>query len=126
MAVVIRKPQTTAARVAAATARTHQQVGRLVVETSLDALAEVIGLHAVPAVAVVESDVVEIVVEEPPPWPVLREAVERLATEWTDIIVLVPSETMGEAHAGLRGAPAVLQQWWLEDETVRFGATELL
>jgi hypothetical protein len=46
------------------------------------------------------------------------------ADGWT-VGVVVPGIRMGEAHRDLRGAPVVLQPWWADGETVRFGGPEV-
>jgi hypothetical protein len=45
-------------------------------------------------------------------------------TGWT-VTVIVRSDRMGEAHRALRGAPVILQPWWADGETVRFGGPEV-
>jgi hypothetical protein len=54
----------------------------------------------------------------------LQGPIAMLAEEDWVVTVLVPSERLGEAHAGLRGTECMLQSWWIEDDDVQFGGFE--
>jgi len=53
--------------------------------------------------------------------PVADEAV---ASGWR-VVVIVPSERMGDAHRSLRGFRLGLQCWWAEQDRVCFGGLEV-
>ena len=54
----------------------------------------------------------------------LRSPIGVLAEKEWAVTVLVPSERLGEAHHGLRGADCLLQSWWIEGDDVQFGGFE--
>ena len=46
------------------------------------------------------------------------------ADEWT-IHILLPLESLGEAHRALRTTPVLLQGWWSDEGGVHFGRPEI-
>lgn len=81
----------------------------------------------VPGRSVVAPDlgVVECVVDDDEAVADIGPAVSRLAAAGWAVTVLVPSARLGEAHRDLRGRPAMLQGWWIEDGSPHFGGHEI-
>ena len=77
--------------------------------------------------AVVAGDVrtVEIVADDFDDLERLAPATWTLSGRGWDVIVLVPCNRVGDAHASLRAAPCQLQPWWSDEHGVWFGALEI-
>ena len=74
--------------------------------------------------AAIERRIVEIAVTTTVDCSGLSAPVWRLAGSGWHVVCLVPAHKIGEAHAALRGAPCVLQPWWIAGGDVAFGRTE--
>ena len=81
-------------------------------------------LADVPCAVAGTQRIVEIVIDGEPDCDMLTRAVWTLAARGWHVVTLVPLERLGEAHGALRGSPCLLQPWWLDGDTVRFGRTE--
>ncbi len=81
-------------------------------------------LSSITAVVAGDTRVVEIVAEDFDNLERLAPATWTLAGRGWDVVVLVPCNRVGDAHASLRAAPCLLQPWWLDDHGVWFGALE--
>lgn len=95
-----------------------------VVESPLD---EFTGFDGVDGVAVVApaQGIVEWFPHDHQPLEQLAAAAHTVAGSGWAVGVIVPSGRMGEAHRALRGTPVMLQPWWPDGETVRFGGPEV-
>lgn len=51
--------------------------------------------------------------------------VSDLARAGWEVWALIPTEQMGAAHRALRGAPVMLQPWWMTGDHVHFGRPEI-
>ena len=128
MAVMVQvEPVTTEAQVATSVLRTygarHERVAEVPLADML--VGSVAGdLRGVKAVAAGDLRVTEIVVPEEMECAAVASAVWVLAARGWSVDVLVPSYRIGEAHAGLRGAPCRLQPWWIDDSEISFGGYE--
>ena len=122
MALMIEAPTSRHPRVVDAVLRAEGPRHRLGVATDA---ATVLGRPAEQPLSVVScvtvGATVEIIAAEPEFAPARLAAIELAAAGW-DVVVLVPSAEVGEAHRLLRGAPCGLQTWWFEDDAVQFGA----
>ncbi len=78
----------------------------------------------IPCTVAGAQRIVEIVVDAEPDCDLLAPAVWALAERGWQVVALVPLERLGEAHGALRGSPCLLQPWWLDADTVRFGRSE--
>ena len=81
-------------------------------------------LSAVTAVVAGDMRAVEIVADDYDDLERLTSAIWVLAGRGWDVIVLVPCNRVGDAHAALRAAPCQLQPWWVDEHGVWFGAFE--
>ncbi len=81
-------------------------------------------LSALTAVVVPEQRVAEIVADDALNLERLAAAAWALAGRGWDLIVLVPTSRIGDAHTSLRSAPCVIQPWWGDADGVWFGAFE--
>lgn len=127
MALLIEQTAGTAADVTAAVIDTYTARREQVREIPLaDLVAGTVAadLSAVTAVVAGDLRVVEIVAEDYDDLERLAPAAWTLAGRGWDVIVLVPCNRVGDAHASLRAAPCRLQPWWLDEHGVWFGALE--
>ena len=76
------------------------------------------------AVVVVGRSTIEVVLGEETVSPDLVSAIAELAGGGWEVVVLIEGHRSGDAHAGLRGTPCVLQQWWREGAEICFGGFE--
>jgi len=81
-------------------------------------------LSTLTAVVAAEQRVAEIVAEDSHNLERLAAAAWALAGRGWDLIVLVPTSRIGDAHASLRSAPCLIQPWWSDADGVWFGALE--
>jgi hypothetical protein len=51
-------------------------------------------------------------------------AASAVASGWR-VVVIVPTERMGDAHGSLRGYPLDLQCWWADGDRICFGGPEV-
>ncbi|MFQ5555474.1 MAG: hypothetical protein ACE5GC_08925 [Acidimicrobiia bacterium] len=128
MAVMVQtEPVTTEAQVATSVLRTYRARHERVSEVPLaDMVSGALrsDVRGVKAVAAGDLRVTEIVVPEEMECAAVASAVWTLAARGWSVDVLVPSCRLGEAHAGLRGAPCRLQPWWVDDSEISFGGYE--
>jgi hypothetical protein len=124
MALATRIESTDHRTAAMAAASMHLHYEGSVMETPLG---DFTGDDAIDGLAVVASTqgVVEWFPHDDQPLDALAAVVGRVVGTGWKVGVIVPSGRMGEAHRALRGAPVVLQPWWADDETVRFGGPEV-
>jgi len=127
MALLIEQTPDIAAGVAAAIVDTYTARRERVQEIPLaDLVTGSVSADLSAIIAVVAGDlrVVEIVAEDYDDLERLAPATWTLAGRGWDVIVLVPCNRVGDAHASLRAAPCQLQPWWLDEHGVWFGALE--
>ena len=55
----------------------------------------------------------------------LIQVADALDADGWEVVVLLPSSRLGEAHAGLRGTPCTLQSWWWHGDRICFGGSEI-
>ena len=77
-----------------------------------------------PVVAIGDSRVAEIMVDETVLCAQVTAAIWSLAEQGWQADVIVPAARMGEAHTSLRGLPCRLQAWWEDDAGISFGPYE--
>jgi hypothetical protein len=127
MALLIEQTPDITAGVTAAVVDTYTARRERVQEVSLADLVAgsvSVDLSAVTAVVAGDLRVVEIVAEGYDDLDRLAPATWTLAGRGWDVIVLVPCNRVGDAHASLRAAPCLLQPWWFDEHGVWFGALE--
>jgi hypothetical protein len=78
----------------------------------------------VPCVVAITQRIVEVVVDDARDLAPLVTSAWHLEGQGWRVTVLAPLPLMGDAHRLLRGAPVLLQPWWIEDGAVLFGAFE--
>lgn len=78
----------------------------------------------VPCVVAVKQRIVEVVVDDGRDLAPLVNSAWHLEEQGWRVTVLAPLRLMGDAHRLLRGAPVLLQPWWIDDDAVLFGAFE--
>lgn len=78
----------------------------------------------VPCVVAVTQRIVEIVIDDARDIAPLVTSAWHLEEQGWRVVVLLPLHLMGDGHRLLRGAPLLLQPWWLNDEQVLYGAHE--
>lgn len=81
-------------------------------------------LSSLTAVVSASQRVAEVVVDEGIELERLAAAAWALAGRGWDLIVLVPTSQIGDAHTSLRAAPCLIQPWWSDADGVWFGAFE--
>ena len=81
-------------------------------------------LGALRAVVGAADRAVEIVLDADVDVAAIAPAAWALAAKGFSSIVLVALDRLGEAHEGLRGAPCLLQGWWVSEGRIAFGAFE--
>ena len=111
--------------VATEAARSYAATGSVVVTRPVADLIPIADADFFCVVAA-DRDVIELALDVDADWSAVRGAVDHLDEAISDVVVLVPGEAMGDAHAALYGAPAALQQWWFEGGVARFGRRESL
>ena len=79
---------------------------------------------ALTAVVAPEQRVTEVVADDALNLERLAAAAWALAGRGWDLVVLVPTSRIGDAHASLRSAPCVIQPWWSDADGVWFGSFE--
>lgn len=127
MALLIEQTPDVAADVTAAVVDTYTARRERVQEIPLaDLVAGSVSADLSTVTTVVAGDlrVVEIVAEDYDDLERLAPATWTLAGRGWDVIVLVPCNLVGDAHASLRAAPCLLQPWWFDEHGVWFGALE--
>jgi len=77
-----------------------------------------------PVVAMGDSRIAEIMVDETVLCAQVSVAIWSLAEQGWQADVVVPAARMGEAHTSLRGVPCRLQSWWEDDTGINFGPYE--
>ncbi len=82
-------------------------------------------LSTVSAIIAAEQRAVEIVADDGLELERLAPATWAMAGRGWDVVVLVPSERIGDAHASLRSVPCHLQPWWIDPAGLWFGALEI-
>jgi len=81
-------------------------------------------LSDLTAVVIGDIRTVEVVVDNHFDLERLAAAAWVLAGRGWDVMVLVPCNRIGDAHASLRAAPCLLQPWWFDEDGVWFGNPE--
>lgn len=76
------------------------------------------------AIVASSERLIEIVVDDESDPGDLMEVVWAMAERSWRVNVLVQLAKLGGAHTELRGTPATLQGWWLDDDAVRFTSFE--
>lgn len=109
---------------ATAAASVHMHYEGEVVQTPLDAFTGIGGLDGV-AVLAPRQGVVEFFPSERQPLSSLGPIAASVTAEGWDVVVLVPSPRMGDAHHALRGFPVHLQAWWDDGDRICFGGPEV-
>lgn len=128
MAMAVSASTSETARVAAGAGRTYAVRGEFVVESSLaDAplAARIPDLAGTRSVIVPERRRCEIVLDDDAVVTDLIPVVDALDGDGWEVVVLLPSARMGDAHTGLRGTTCMLQSWWWHGDCILFGATEI-
>lgn len=112
--------------VVAAVADVYAARTDLVVTGNLATVADLPADHTCASVPSVAGDsVLELVLDGAMAVSELSPTVRRLVGEGWDVVVLVPSADIGQAHRSLRGSGSVIQQWWMETDEVAFGPVEI-
>jgi hypothetical protein len=104
-------------------ARRHEPVVESwLAEMSGASLTDALGF--LPCVTAIDRRIVEIILAPATELAGLTSAVLRLAESGWQVVVVAPAARMGDVHTALRGAPAVLQPWWIDAGEVAFGNFE--
>jgi hypothetical protein len=115
-------------RVAAAAGRSYAVRGEFVVESMLADAPLAATYPDVPgsrSVVVPERRRCEIVLDDEAVVTDLIQVADALDADGWEVVVLLPSSRLGEAHAGLRGTPCTLQSWWWHGDRICFGGSEI-
>lgn len=78
----------------------------------------------VPCVVAIKQRIVEIVVDDGRDLAPLVTSAWHLEEQGWRITVLTPLRLLGDAHRLLRGAPVLLQGWWIEGDAVLYADFE--
>jgi hypothetical protein len=78
----------------------------------------------VPCVVAVQQRIVEAVVDDVRHLAPLVSSAWHLESQGWRVTVLAPLSLMGDAHRLLRGAPVLLQPWWIDESAVLYGSFE--
>jgi hypothetical protein len=81
-------------------------------------------LGFLPCVTAIDRRIVEIILPPDAELAGLTAAVLRLDESGWRVLIVAPAPRMGDVHNALRGAPATLQPWWVDNGDVAFGAFE--
>jgi hypothetical protein len=111
--------------VAAATAASFTRRGCTVVEAPF---AQISGVHGAQGDAVIAADmgIVECLVDGDFEASLLAAGIHRMHADGWQVRILVPAGGAGEMHRVLRGAPALIQPWWLgPEDDICFGVPEV-
>ena len=123
-AEVVQKPWTDTDRVVEETHRQYLLRREPVEAMALSDMVTEDRVADVPCVVATRQRIVEIVIEDGRDLPLLVAAAWRLEAQGWRVTVLAPLHLMGDAHRLLRGTPALLQPWWLNDDGVLYGGFE--
>lgn len=126
MAMAIETRPALEQQVLAAIGRAYVAAHHPVVEAHLSAVlvAPTSSVGALSAVMVAGRSTIEIVLAEEAVSLGLVAAIAELAGGGWEVVILIEGHRSGDAHAGLRGTPCVLQQWWYEAGEICFGGFE--
>ena len=75
-------------------------------------------------VAAGDLRIAEIMVDETVVCAELTGAIWSLHDQGWKTVIVVPTSRLGEAHSALRGVPCLLQGWWEDSTSIRFGSHE--
>jgi hypothetical protein len=119
-------PVTLSERVADAACGPHEARLQSTEDTVLAAMSPLPGVPVgVRCITVAATKTIEVVLPDGTAPSALASSITALAEDGWFVVVLTPCERFGEAHAGLRGMPCRIQQWWIDDDDVAFGPIEI-
>ena len=127
MAIAFQPEWTEAERVVAAATIGYEALGAAARPIALSAILDQTldgSVGGLLCAMVLETRSVEVVVDAPVNWLILREAIAGLAARDWSVTVLAPIDALGRVHSDLRAAPCSLQPWWEEAGEIAFGAYE--